>query len=229
MCQSQSSSSSHPSPCPLCVHRSHFPLCLCLCFCFANKIIYHFSRFHAYAFIYDIYFSLFHLLHSVWQSLGPFMSLQMTSSTSLKQPTLPFSPQGLCPCSECYIPSHLHSLLLNVCSFFRAQFRDSHPDNLFLISQSGLSASTTCLENILWHFSPTHVLSATSTCLHTPWSLSVHTCTHHTFAVTVLWFQCALRNGVLSSLRPCLSPPFHFWPKWSLLCDPTCANGNCIY
>ena len=51
-----------------------------------------------------------------------------------------FSLQGLCPCLECYIPSHLYSLPLNVCSFFRSHFRDSHPDNLFLISQSGLAA-----------------------------------------------------------------------------------------
>ena len=40
--------------------------------------LYHFSRFHIYALIYDICFSLSDLLHSVWQSLGPFTSLQMT-------------------------------------------------------------------------------------------------------------------------------------------------------
>ena len=39
--------------------------------------LYHFSRFHIYAFIYNICFSLSDLLHSVWQSLGPSMSLQM--------------------------------------------------------------------------------------------------------------------------------------------------------
>ena len=39
--------------------------------------LYHFSRFHIYVFIYDICFSLSDLLHSVWQSLGPSMSLQM--------------------------------------------------------------------------------------------------------------------------------------------------------
>ena len=33
--------------------------------------LYHFSRFHIYALIYDICFSLSDLLHSVWQSLGP--------------------------------------------------------------------------------------------------------------------------------------------------------------
>ena len=40
--------------------------------------LYHFSRFHIYALIYNIFFSLSDLLHSVWQSLGPSTSLQMT-------------------------------------------------------------------------------------------------------------------------------------------------------
>ena len=40
--------------------------------------LYHFSRFHIYALIYDIYFSLSDLLHSVWQSLDPSTSLQIT-------------------------------------------------------------------------------------------------------------------------------------------------------
>ena len=56
-------------------------LCLCLYFCFANKMIYTiFSRFHIYALICDTCFSLSDLLqlHSVWQSLGPSMSAQMT-------------------------------------------------------------------------------------------------------------------------------------------------------
>ena len=51
---------------------------LCLYFCFVNKIIYtNFFRFHKYALIYDICFSLSDLLHPVWQSLGPSVSLQM--------------------------------------------------------------------------------------------------------------------------------------------------------
>ena len=55
------------------------PWYLCLYFCFVNKIVYtNFFRFHIYALIYNICFSLSHLLHSVWQSLGPSMSLQMT-------------------------------------------------------------------------------------------------------------------------------------------------------
>ena len=39
---------------------------------------YHISRFHIHALIYDICFSLSDLLHSVWQSLDPSMSQQMT-------------------------------------------------------------------------------------------------------------------------------------------------------
>ena len=38
---------------------------------------YHFSRFYMYALIYDICFSLSDLLHSVWQTLGSSMFLQM--------------------------------------------------------------------------------------------------------------------------------------------------------
>ena len=46
-----------------------------------NKIVYtNFFRFHVYALIYDICFSLSDLLHSVWQSLGPSMSLQNLQS-----------------------------------------------------------------------------------------------------------------------------------------------------
>ena len=44
--------------------------------------LYHFSRFHIYALKYDICFSLSDLLHSVWQSLDPFTSLQMTQFRS---------------------------------------------------------------------------------------------------------------------------------------------------
>ena len=39
--------------------------------------LYHLSRSHIYALIYDIYISLSDLLHSVWLSLSPSMSLQM--------------------------------------------------------------------------------------------------------------------------------------------------------
>ena len=44
--------------------------------------LYHFSRFHIYALIYDIWFSLSDLLHSVWHSLDPSTSLQMTQFRS---------------------------------------------------------------------------------------------------------------------------------------------------
>ena len=40
--------------------------------------LHHFSRFHIYGLTYDICFSLSDLLHSVWQSLDPSTSLQMT-------------------------------------------------------------------------------------------------------------------------------------------------------
>ena len=45
--------------------------------------LYHFSRFHIYALIYDICFSLSDLLHSVWQSLDASTSLQITQLHSI--------------------------------------------------------------------------------------------------------------------------------------------------
>ena len=44
--------------------------------------LYHFSRFHIHALIYDICFSLSDILHSVWQSLDPSTSQQMTQFRS---------------------------------------------------------------------------------------------------------------------------------------------------
>ena len=56
---------------------------LCLYFFFVNKIVYtNFFRFYIYALIYGICFSLSDLLHSLWQSLSPSMSLQMTQFCS---------------------------------------------------------------------------------------------------------------------------------------------------
>ena len=52
-------------------------LCLYLYFYFANPSI-PFSRFHTYVLIYDMYFSVSDLLHSIWQSLSLHTSLQMT-------------------------------------------------------------------------------------------------------------------------------------------------------
>ena len=150
MCQSLSSSSSHPFPCPLCVRLSPFSLCLCLCFCFANKIIYAICLDSMYMHPRMIFIFLFLIYFTLYGNLYVHLCLWKWSLLFLWNSRLSsFSLQGLCPCLECYIPSHLYSLPLNVCSFFRSQFRDSHPDNLFLISQSGLAASTTCLENIL--------------------------------------------------------------------------------
>ena len=45
--------------------------------------LYNFSRFHIYALIYNICFFLSDLLHSIWRSLGPSMSLQMTQLHSV--------------------------------------------------------------------------------------------------------------------------------------------------
>ena len=45
--------------------------------------LYHFSRFHIYALIYDICFSLSDLLHSVWESLGPSMVRDILSQRVL--------------------------------------------------------------------------------------------------------------------------------------------------
>ena len=61
---------------------------LCLCFSLANQFICTiFSRFHIYVLICDICFSLSDLLHSVWQSLGPSTSLQMTQFCSFLWPS----------------------------------------------------------------------------------------------------------------------------------------------
>ena len=78
ICQSQPpNSSDHPLPLsPVCPYVCSLPLCLFLPWRLVH--LYHFSRFHVYALIYDLCFSLSDILHSVWQSLGPSMSLQMT-------------------------------------------------------------------------------------------------------------------------------------------------------
>ena len=65
--------------------------------------LYHFSRFHIYALIYDICFSLSDLLHSVWQSLGPSTSLQMTQFRSF----LWLSNTPLYICTTFYLSIHL--------------------------------------------------------------------------------------------------------------------------
>ena len=68
-----------PSLCPQ-VHS----LCLCLYSCPAPRFFRAFCfvlfcfRFHTYVLAYGNCFSLFDLLHSVWQTLGPSTSLQIT-------------------------------------------------------------------------------------------------------------------------------------------------------
>ena len=79
--QSQSPNSSHyhhPQPCfhhLVSIRLSSTPVSLFLPWKLVH--LYHFSRFHIYALIYDICFSLSDLLHSVWPSLGPSTSLQI--------------------------------------------------------------------------------------------------------------------------------------------------------
>ena len=86
ICQSQSPNSSHqhhlhPNLPPL-VSISLFSTSVSLFLSCKPVHLYPFSRFHIYVFIYDICFPLSDLLHSVWQSLGPSMSLQMTQFRS---------------------------------------------------------------------------------------------------------------------------------------------------
>ena len=80
ICQSQTPNSTHP-PLP-----SHFPplvsirlfsTCVSLFLSCKRIHLYHFSRFHIYALIYDICFS-FLTYFTLYDSLGPSTSLQMT-------------------------------------------------------------------------------------------------------------------------------------------------------
>ena len=80
---------------------------LCVSFCFASKgHLYHFSRFHVYVLIYNVCFSLSDLLPSVWQSLGPSMSLQTAQFHSFLQ--LNNIPLDICTTSSLSIPLSLN-------------------------------------------------------------------------------------------------------------------------
>ena len=77
LCQSQSFSSSHPPLSPLVsVHLISASVSLFL-LCKQNPL-YQSSGFHIYASMWDVCFSLSHLFHSLWPSMGSSMSLQMT-------------------------------------------------------------------------------------------------------------------------------------------------------
>ena len=81
-CQSQSPNSSHhhhhhPLPLPPLVSIRLFSTSVSQLLPCKPVHLYHFSRFHIYALIYNICFSLSDLLHSVWQTLDPSTSLQM--------------------------------------------------------------------------------------------------------------------------------------------------------
>ena len=83
ICQSQSPDSyHHPSPTSPLVSIHLFSTSVSLFLPCKPVHLYHFSRFLIYALIYDICFSLSDLLHSIWQSLGPLMSLQKTQFCS---------------------------------------------------------------------------------------------------------------------------------------------------
>ena len=85
-----SSQASHPQPYPM-------SACPCICICTSTSAslflpwneahLYNCSRFHIHALIYDICFSLSDLFHSIWQTLGPFLSLQMTQFRSFFWPS----------------------------------------------------------------------------------------------------------------------------------------------
>ena len=66
-----------PSPCTQ-VHSLHLHLYSCPFLRFFRTNFFFFFRFHIYVLAYGICFSLSDLLHSVWKTLGPFTSLQIT-------------------------------------------------------------------------------------------------------------------------------------------------------
>ena len=72
----------HPRHLPTLVYIRFFSTSVSQFLSWKPVHLYHFSRFHIYALIYDICFSLSDLLHSVWQSQGPSTFLQMTQFRS---------------------------------------------------------------------------------------------------------------------------------------------------
>ena len=84
ICQSQSPNSSHPPFSPLVSIHSFSTSVSLFLLCKWDRL---YQWFHIYALIYDIGFSLSDLLHSVWQSLGPSTSLQMTQFRSALRPS----------------------------------------------------------------------------------------------------------------------------------------------
>ena len=71
-----------PCSCPLLVSTRLFSTSVPLFLPCKLVHLYHFPRFHIYALIYDTCFSLSDIFHSVWHSLGPSTSLQMTQFRS---------------------------------------------------------------------------------------------------------------------------------------------------
>ena len=82
ICQSQSPNSSHHHPPPLSplgVHTFVLYICVSIPALQTGSSV---PFFHIYVLIYDVCFSLSDLLHSVWHSLDPSTSLQMTQFRS---------------------------------------------------------------------------------------------------------------------------------------------------
>ena len=110
-----------PPPSPL-VSIHLFSMSVSLFLPCKQVYLYHFSRFHIYALINNICFSLSNLLQSVWHSLGSSASLQMTQWAS---------PKGLVTDPNCIIS--------------RWQSWGSNPGNLASKSKSNHSAILTSM------------------------------------------------------------------------------------
>ena len=89
---------------PLGVHTFALYICVSISALQTSSSI-PFSRFHIYALIYDICFSLSDLLHSVWQSLDASTSLQMTQFRSFLW--LSNIPLYICTTSSLSVDGHL--------------------------------------------------------------------------------------------------------------------------
>ena len=93
---------------PLGVHTFVLYICVSISALQTSSSVYHFPRFHVSALIYNICFSLSDLLHSIWQSLDPSTSLQMTRLRSfLWLSNIPLYIRFLWHCPHCpLIPCH---------------------------------------------------------------------------------------------------------------------------
>ena len=100
ICQSSFPNSSHPTFPDLCPYVCSLYLCLYLCLQIRTSIS--FLQILYICINIHMCFSLSDLLYSVWHSLGPSMSLQMTQFCSLLQ--LSDSPLNICITSSLSFP-----------------------------------------------------------------------------------------------------------------------------